>query len=284
MPVVDDKPLLDKSKCLEVAGSDISNFLIPEVDFSHDIDRSSPFARQKLDTFKESNCFVAFDFEAELKRFESEEVPGHLSDSNPWNFKFLKDSPIARKYKQKTTNKAFFEAPEVLFDPSISGKKDYGIVQQLYETIASVKPIGYHGLLYSNIILSGGTAKLKGLKERFAANIDGYSPKLSKINVSLATDLPDLEGGEEEEDEEGYVSTSTHDKSDINNERTDVALAAFKGATILAQRPDFASFLVEREDRPFLRRNRSGASVRSLRSSYRQSSVYLTPNLIVEDV
>ena len=282
LPILDDKPLLDKAAWFDVSGIDISNQLIPEVEIPYDLDRKSPFARQKFDAFKEANCFVALDHESELKRFESDDSP----PESPGYLKYLKNSPIARKFQhfRKPTSQSCFDAPEILFQPSLLGKtKSYGIVEQLYETISSVKPMGYHGLLYSNIILSGGTAKLRGLKERFALNIDGYSPKLSKVHVSLATDTSPPHQ-KPDDDEEGYASTSTHDKStsDLSlNSGTDSSLAAFKGGTMLANRPDFSSLLIEREDRIQFRRSRSRASNRSFRSSYRaSSSTFLTPDIV----
>uniref|UniRef100_A0A914R6N7 Actin-related protein n=1 Tax=Panagrolaimus davidi TaxID=227884 RepID=A0A914R6N7_9BILA len=277
LPIIDDKPRISEAKWFNIGGSDISKLLIDEVEIPYDLDQASPFAQQKLNNFKERNCFVASDYRAEIEKHASEE---EIRPESPQYLRYLKDSPIARMYQrlQKPTSKAIFEAPEILFEPSIAGKKDYGIAEQLYEMIGSVKPMGYHGLLYSNIILSGGNAKLKGLKERFAAEIDGYSPKLSKINVTFATDIHDFE---EDDVEEGYVSTSTNEKSEISLIQCDISLAAFKGATILAKRPDFSStFLMKKEDRPNLRRNLSRASVRSIRSSsYRKSSsTYLLPD------
>uniref|UniRef100_A0A914RCR9 Uncharacterized protein n=1 Tax=Panagrolaimus davidi TaxID=227884 RepID=A0A914RCR9_9BILA len=185
LPIIDDKPRISEAKWFNIGGSDISKLLIDEVELPYDLDRASPFAQQKLNNFKEKNCFVASDYRAEIEKHASEE---EIRPESPQYLKYLKDSPIARMYQrlQKPLSKAIFEAPEILFEPSIAGKKeDYGIAEQLYEMIGSVKPMGYHGLLYSNIVLSGGTAKLKGLKERFAAEIDGYSPKLSKINKDM---------------------------------------------------------------------------------------------------
>lgn len=55
---------------------------------------------------------------------------------------------------------------EALFQPSILGLEEYGIVEQLFRSITTVSP-ELHRQLIDNIVLCGGTASMAGFEERF---------------------------------------------------------------------------------------------------------------------
>ncbi|KAK8938514.1 Actin-related protein 7 [Platanthera zijinensis] len=55
---------------------------------------------------------------------------------------------------------------EALFQPSILGLEEYGIVEQLFRSIMTVSP-ELHRQLIDNIVLCGGTTSMAGFEERF---------------------------------------------------------------------------------------------------------------------
>ena len=65
-----------------------------------------------------------------------------------------------------------FRCPEVLFQPSIAGKKDVkGIHESVMESIMRCEE-DVHGFMFENIVLSGGNSLFDGLAGRLWNDID----------------------------------------------------------------------------------------------------------------
>ena len=84
-------------------------------------------------------------------------------------------------------NKERFIIPELLFKPQNNCLNCEGIDKSIYESIAKCKH-DVQDELFSNIILSGGTSMLKGLKERIQKEITILSGNKKNIQVTTHPD------------------------------------------------------------------------------------------------
>ncbi|KAJ6834907.1 actin-related protein 7 [Iris pallida] len=82
---------------------------------------------------------------------------------------------------------------EALFQPSILGLEEYGIVEQLVRCISSVSSEN-HRQLFENVMLCGGTTSMSGFEERFQneANLccSSIRPSLVKPPEYMPENLP----------------------------------------------------------------------------------------------
>ena len=68
-----------------------------------------------------------------------------------------------------------FMAPEIMFQPSLGGKKTCGLGELLYYSVLKCPPSLQPELL-SNITISGGNSKFRGLDKRLAAELSRMMP------------------------------------------------------------------------------------------------------------
>lgn len=75
-----------------------------------------------------------------------------------------------------------FTVPELLFHPSDIGIRQCGIPEAVVAAITSAPEI-LHPHLYSNILLTGGSAMLPGFRDRVYSNIRALSPSEYEVSV-----------------------------------------------------------------------------------------------------
>ena len=90
------------------------------------------------------------------------------------------------------------KAAEVIFDPSIVGEKtpefEYkggnkgGIAKIAYESIEKCDA-DLKILLYTNIVLAGGTTLMKGFTDRFESEIKGFAELKAKTEINVSANL-----------------------------------------------------------------------------------------------
>ena len=126
-------------KKVEIAGQDLTDFLLDISDQQEDIARLA----------KEKVCYVALDFEAEVaKDVETIETKYELPDG-----------------KSLTVGQNRFKCPEALFKPSLLAdftEDNSAIHKTVFNSIMECG-MDIRRDLYSNIVLSGGTAMLPGM-------------------------------------------------------------------------------------------------------------------------
>merc|ERR1712051_1027527 len=87
-----------------------------------------------------------------------------------------------------------FRCPEGLFNPKMMGKKDVAsLPQSIYDSIKACEPDNRR-VLYSNIVLSGGSSSFDGLPKRLDYEIEELAPHLKK-NRDTGKDMVNVMSG-----------------------------------------------------------------------------------------
>jgi centractin len=128
--------------------------------------------REIVRTIKENVCYVAFDPQREEDLIESEKT----------------NKPIIVQYKLPDGSvieigPERFRAPEVLFNPELIGEEYSGIHETISHAIQKVD-IDLRKVLYSNIVLSGGSTMFPGFGDRLLDEVKNMAPKDIKIKIS----------------------------------------------------------------------------------------------------
>uniref|UniRef100_A0AC35FB69 Uncharacterized protein n=2 Tax=Panagrolaimus sp. PS1159 TaxID=55785 RepID=A0AC35FB69_9BILA len=162
-------------------------------------------------------CYVPRDSTKELSKFNK----SIKLQQPPPLFLRRRSSATGNAFKrieqQKSQNfsRIFFEISEIWFS--------IDFVKIIMEIISKV-PLQFQDSMYANILLSGGTAQMKGFKERFEHEMIKALPKTTSFNVSFAN-------------------------ADIqNSDYPNLTLAAFRGATILSKNTNFLKLLTKKDE------------------------------------
>ncbi|XP_008804695.1 actin-related protein 7 [Phoenix dactylifera] len=135
------------SKRFEIGGIDLTNLLAQKL---HKSNPSVNFDISEVEKLKEQYACCAEDQTA----FEE------IQNSCPKEQHTLPDGQVI------TIERERYIIGEALFQPSILGLEEYGIVEQLVRIISSVSSENHRQLL-ENIVLCGGTTSMIGFEERF---------------------------------------------------------------------------------------------------------------------
>lgn len=147
---------------------------------------------------KEDICYVAKDFDEELKKCEENKQNKIARDYILPDFTSVKRGYVRKpdwratsRMDPNSTDPQFvrlanerFQVPEILFNPYDVGICQVGIVEAIIDSINSL-PKQLHGLLYANVVLTGGNANIPGYKERVLKGVRSYCPSQYKANVYL---------------------------------------------------------------------------------------------------
>ena len=115
---------------------------------------------------KEKLSYVALNFEEESKMAQ-------CSSAREKSYE-LPDGQIV------TLNEECFRCPEALFQPSLLGLECPGIHEFVYNGIMKCD-MKARSMLYSNIVLSGGSTMFPGLAERLSKELTALAPQSAKV-------------------------------------------------------------------------------------------------------
>jgi len=148
----------------DIAGRDITTFLrllLRKEGFNFHSSSEMEIVR----TIKERVCYLALNPQKE-ESIDSERIQYVLPDGS-----MLEVGP------------ARFRAPELLFRPDLVGEECEGIHEVLAFAIQK-SDLDLRRVLYSNIVLSGGSTLFKGFGDRLLSEVKKVAPKDIKIRIS----------------------------------------------------------------------------------------------------
>jgi actin-related protein len=152
---------------IDLAGRDMTDYLVKllsEVGQSF----ASSAEREIVRDIKEKLCYVALDFDSEMKTFAESSAMDKTYE--------LPDGNTVTVGNQR------FRCPEALFQPMKLGKEFAGVHELTFQSIMKCD-VDVRKDLYGNIVLSGGTTMFPGIAERLNKEVVALAPSSMKIKV-----------------------------------------------------------------------------------------------------
>ncbi|XP_033209864.1 actin-related protein 6 isoform X2 [Belonocnema kinseyi] len=144
-----------------------------------------------INQVKEDSCFVSQDFyedmeTAKLKGSSNPIVKDYvLPDFTSLRRGFLQDPGVESEQQTLRLNNERFSIPEILFHPSDVGIRQMGIPEAIIDCLKACEEETWPHLL-SNIILTGGSTKFPGFRDRIFKDVRSLAPIEFPVNVVLA--------------------------------------------------------------------------------------------------
>ncbi|XP_065578674.1 actin-3-like [Artemia franciscana] len=168
IPVYDGNILLKDCSSVNLGDRDVKNHLRSTLMKSN---RGVDFKSDTLYHIQEKKCLVALDFEKEMASFHEQSWWRKRKISKENSYK-LPDGKVI------TIGNESIRSTEVLFQPSLFGKRGFGITEALYDSIMNVD-IRFRDTLSSNIFFIGPIIKYPGFAERIRKDI----PSTTELSV-----------------------------------------------------------------------------------------------------
>ena len=162
VPIVNGKIIQHAVQKLPLAGVDV-NHNLKNLLMREGVNIASSAADAIIQEIKEKNCYFVLDPNIPPSTSERFSVP--MPDGTTIN----------------VPNYILYQAPEVLFNPSMLG---YGTVMNIPEAVITCLKVvdnNYWYDLLSHVVFSGGNLSYSGFKERFESELNSFIPQLGPI-------------------------------------------------------------------------------------------------------
>ncbi|EQC26138.1 hypothetical protein, variant [Saprolegnia diclina VS20] len=189
VPVIQGNVVLSAVRRLNVGGKLLTNYMKECVSYRQ---WNMMDSFEIIDEVKEAVCGCSLNFTSDMHAFASRDAPvvqwalpdyvhtKHGAIVTPDSM--LHDSTqVLRLGVEQIT------VPEILFHPSDIGLDQAGLAFGIADAILAC-PDYAHGLLFLNIVLTGGTSKLPRLRERLHADLRPLVPSEYALGISSTTE------------------------------------------------------------------------------------------------
>ncbi|KAJ9464603.1 actin [Diplonema papillatum] len=176
VPVYDGRVVRMSVGRSEVAGRDLTEWMQELLNDEQDFRFTKSSHREWAKAIKEKYCYVADDFDDEMKRFED----------SPEDFRKEHELPDGTTI---TLGRSQFCCPEAIFDPGLMGREDPSI-QNLLQTAVWKCPVDCRKTLLANIVLSGGTTLFPNTEDRLVKELKQHKgiPAGAKDVIKVVSD------------------------------------------------------------------------------------------------
>lgn len=193
VPFIKGKKVLSAIRRIDVGGKLLTNHLKEVISYRYLNVMDESYVMNQM---KEDSCFVSLDFNADMaqakKKFPENKIVREyvLPDCTTVRRGYLQPPGTSKKdddYQVLRLNNERFAVPEIFFHPSDLGINQMGIAEATIDAITAC-PDETRPHLYANIMIIGGSAKFKGMKERLQKDIRSMAPEWFEVNVNSSAD------------------------------------------------------------------------------------------------
>jgi len=192
IPFLNGEPILSGIKRINVGGKLMTNYLKETVSFRYYNMMDETYL---INDIKEKCCFVSKDFRADMlasrdiatSNILQQYVLPDFSTNRDGYVLDPHDTSIVQDADQQilSMNNERFTVPEVLFNPSIAGLDQAGIPEVVVEAINATNLEQYQKeMLYSNILVMGGSSQFPGFSKRLYEDLRKVAPTEAVVNIS----------------------------------------------------------------------------------------------------